>query len=104
MEGRTKGESYNQAVRNREKKHFTLTRPNGVRPPNLSRGEAEVVYICLESDGAKPKTFNELVKEAERRKLAAHFKTPTSTTIEESLTYWLNLFEQRRWIRVIEEN
>lgn len=89
-------------MRNRDKKLFALTRPDGVRPPKLGQGEAEVVYMCLESDGAKPKTFTELVKEAERRKLPAHFKTATSTTIPKSLDYWLDEFKERCWIRIIE--
>lgn len=66
----------------------------------IGQGEAEVVYRCLESDGAKPKTFAELIREAERRHLAAHFKTPTSTTIPDSLEYWLNQFSKDGWISV----
>ncbi len=92
--------SYNPLVRNKESKRFELTRPNGVRPPNLGNGEATVVYMCLESDGARPKTFDELIEEAKRRKLFALFKTPTATTIPASLNYWLTRFHKDGWIRV----
>lgn len=27
---------------------YSLIRPQYVRPPNLSKGEAEAVYMCLE--------------------------------------------------------
>src|SRR5690242_16989157 len=74
---------------------YVLTRPQYVRPPNLSAGEAEVVYLCLEADGGKPKSFAELVVEAKHRRLPSHFKRPDSTTIEKSLRYWLSLFLER---------
>ncbi len=82
---------------------YILTRPQYVRPPNLSKGEAEVVYMCLESDGMKPKTLNELIVEAKQRKLHAHFKRHDSTTLEESLKYWLALFRKEGWVRVIND-
>jgi hypothetical protein len=82
---------------------YTLTKPQYVRPPNLSKGEAEVVYMCLESDGMKPKTFDELMVEANQRKLQAHFKRHESTTLEESLKYWLALFKKNGWVRAIDD-
>jgi hypothetical protein len=36
---------------------YALTRPKYVRLPNLSKGEAELVYMCLEANDARPKTF-----------------------------------------------
>lgn len=82
---------------------YVLTKPRYVRPSNLSKGEAEVVYMCLESDGMKPKTFDELMEEAKQRKLQAHFKRHDSTTIEESLKHWLALFKREGWVRVAED-
>lgn len=82
---------------------YSLTRPQYVRPSNLSKGEAEVVYMCLEADNLKAKTFDELMVEAKARKLEAHFKRHNSTSIEESLRYWLNLFKKNGWVRVSEE-
>jgi hypothetical protein len=82
---------------------YALTRPQYVRPPNLSRGEAEVVYMCLESEEMKPKTFDELIVEAKQRKLQALFKRDNSTTLEESLKYWLALFKREGWVRVTDD-
>jgi hypothetical protein len=82
---------------------YALTRPQFVRPSNLSRGEAEVVYMCLEADDLKPKTFEELVIEAKARKLESHFKRRDSTTIEESLNYWLRLFSREGWVRLTDD-
>jgi hypothetical protein len=82
---------------------YTLTKPQYVRPPNLGKGEAEVVYMCLESEGMKPKTFAELMVEAKQRKLQAHFKRHDSTTLEESLKYWLALFKKNGWVGVIDD-
>jgi hypothetical protein len=87
----------------REEMKYALTKPQYVRPPNLSKGEAEVVYMCLESDEMKPKTFEELMMEAKRRKLDAHFKRHNSTTLEESLKYWLALFTKNGWVRGTED-
>jgi hypothetical protein len=82
---------------------YRLTRPQYVRPSNLSKGEAEVVYMCLESEGMKSKTFDELMAEAKQRKLQAHFKRHDSTTVEESLKYWLALFKREGWVRVTDD-
>ena len=57
-----------------------------------SKGEAGLVYMCLEANDAKPKTFGELSAEAKQRKLQSHFKRHDSTTIDESLRYWLKRF------------
>lgn len=59
--------------------------------------------MCLESDGMKPKTFDELMVEANQRKLQAHFKRQDSTTLEESLRYWLALFKKNGWVRVTDD-
>jgi hypothetical protein len=82
---------------------YVLTRPRYVRPPNLSKGEAEVVYMCLEADELKPKTFDELMVEAKRRQLQSHFKRHDATTIEESLNYWLRLFRRNGWVRTTDD-
>jgi hypothetical protein len=87
-------------VRDKESKVYQLTKPDGVRPPTLSQGEGTVVYMCLEENGAKPKTWAELTKLAQYRKLPAFFKRHDSTTIEESLNYWLDKFHKNGWIQV----
>jgi len=51
--------------------------------PRLSEGEAEVVYKCLEPYGTRH-SLEELTKEASKRKLSAHFKSASSTTIPDS--------------------
>jgi hypothetical protein len=56
--------------------------------------------MCLEADGMKPKTLDELMVEAKQRKRGADFKRHDSTTIEESLKYCLRLFGREGWVRV----
>jgi hypothetical protein len=40
------------------------------------------------------------MKLAKYRKLPAFFKGPDTTTIEESLNYWLDMFLKNGWIQV----
>jgi hypothetical protein len=80
---------------------YALTKPNGVRPPTVGTGEGEVIYMCMESESARPKSFDELVNEAKARKLQVHLKSATSTTVEESLRYWLNKFAKNGWIQIL---
>ncbi len=79
-------------------KRYTLTTASR---PNISEGQAEIVYKCLEPHGSVH-SLEELVIEAKSRKYASTFKQP-ATSIHESLLYHLNRFSKERWIRVIED-
>ena len=67
--------------------------------PKLSEGGAEVVYKCLEPYG-KRDSLNELIDEAEKRHLSAHFKRRDSTTVRESIQHHLRHFIKEGIVRV----
>jgi hypothetical protein len=68
--------------------------------PRLGEGEAQVVYRCLEPYG-KRHTLEELIVEAERRHLSAHFKRLDSTTVRKSVRHHLRLFIKDGIVRVV---
>jgi hypothetical protein len=80
-------------------KRYSLTRASR---PSVPRGQAEIVYKCLEPYGSFH-TLEDLVIEAKSRKFVSTFKQP-ETSIAESLLYHLNRFIKAGWVRVIEDD
>ncbi len=70
--------------------------------PKLSKGGGEVVYKCLEPYG-KRHSLEELIEEADKRNLSAHFKRRDSTTVPESVRHHLRHLIKDGIVRVTNE-
>lgn len=77
---------------------YTLTRASR---PNISEGQAEILYKCLEPFGSVH-SLEELMVEAKSRKYLSTFKRE-DLPLRESLLYHLNRFIKAGHVRVMED-